>query len=129
MRTEITYYAYDDTAFDELEDCIEYESHVLESLDSIVFFDEYNHVIEKSDSIEKCLDSYSNSFFMYIQDDELCHVLLKALSDYTGYIIPQCEFKADDVLAYDCVHDSWFNLTERVQNDTNTLQLLLSSRK
>ena len=74
MRSETTWYAFDETEFDNKEECEEYEKKILDMINSVMFFDyDMNHI--KNPTIG---DIESLAFYMVIKDAKKA----KELFDY-----------------------------------------------
>lgn len=120
MRTETTYYAFDDTSFSTKEACEEYERNITENYLSVVFFDEDLKVIDlkKYNELNGLEDAVANSFYIKIVNAEHAErffdwLRLSIGMNFDGF--PD-EFEDGMWLAYD--NDDayeWFNPVERAK--------------
>ena len=122
MRTEITYYAFDDTEFYDEYSCRNYEQEFFSTLNSVIMRDEDLKPIEVSE------DNYgdaADAYYIIIVDADKARTLFTHLEGLIGTAQPKCEFENNDILVYDEEGDwdnSWVNLSRRVMEDSQRLK-------
>ena len=129
MRTEITYYAFDDTEFYDEEACREYEKLFLSSISSVIMRDEDLNPIEISGEDYR---KASEAYYIFIIDADKAKVLFGYLESLVGTAQPKCEFEGGDILVYDDDggwDDAWINLSRRIKKDNETLKTILEGVK
>ena len=114
MRTETTYIAFDNTEFDNEEECLEYERKVTVNYSSVIFLNSKFDVIELSEihDIDVLEDAVCEAQYIKIVDVEKA----KHLFDWIGSVVgmntdgfPE-EFKNGMWLAYDDeIADAWYD--------------------
>lgn len=120
MRTETTYYAFDDTSFSTKEACEGYERNITENYLSIVFFDENLKVIDLKEYKElgSLEDAVASAFYIKIVNAERAERFFSWLRfsigmNFDGF--PD-EFEDGMWLVYDDEDDyEWFNPVERMK--------------
>lgn len=120
MRSETTYYAFDETEFKSEDECKEYERQIQESMNSVVFLNPYKEIVSLD-----ILDSQScNSFnpgYIYIRDASTCHSAFEFIESYLGIDMPHCEFDDDEVIGWDGFLNDWVNIVKRCNQDRQDL--------
>ena len=125
MRTEITYYAFDDTEFYDERSCRNYEREFFSALDSVIMRDEDLKPLEISE------DNYgdaADAYYIFIVDADKARTLFTHLEGLIGTAQPKCEFENNDILVYDEAgtwDESWINLSRRVREDNAKLKFIL----
>jgi hypothetical protein len=105
MRSETTYYAFDDTEFCSEEECLAYEKYVSEHMTAAEFYDDEMNLVD----VQK--DGTGNVYYIRIINAEKAPGLFSWLNDQYGFEYPQGEFEDGDVFSYDVRdYDSWINL-------------------
>lgn len=105
MRSETTYYAFDDTEFFSEEECLAYEKYVSEHMTAAEFYDDEMNLVD----VQK--DGTGNVYYIRIISAEKAPGLFSWLNDQYGFDYPQGEFEDGDVFSYDVRdYDSWINL-------------------
>lgn len=108
MRIEITYYAIDDTEFDDKAECEAYEKSLESRFDSVQFFDDECKPIPNTfDRIE------SDSFYIRILKADVAQALFGWLHFQCSFEEPCCSYNDGDILHWDMVMDGWENLTQK----------------
>lgn len=99
MRSETTWYAFDDTEFDSKEECEEYERTTLDLLNSVMFFDDKMKLLKNPSFGD--IESYA--FRMIVLDAEKAKELFEYLPQYISFEPPnyiengsKFEFNEDD---------------------------------
>lgn len=114
MRTEITYYAFDDTEFSSEEECLAYEGKIKKNMGGVRFFNEHfvPILIDCLDAAEK----FGDAIYILVTDASKAYGFMNWLTDYTGIDAPQpTHWRDNDVWYYDEDLYEWVNLTERVE--------------
>ena len=104
MRSETTYYAFDDTEFYSAEECIAYEKSVSEQMTAAEFYDDEMNLVD----VQK--DGTGDAYYIRIINAEKAHGLFSWLNDQYGFEYPQGAFEDGDVFSYDTRCDEWINL-------------------
>lgn len=104
MRSETTYYAFDDTEFYSAEECIAYEKSVSEQMTAAEFYDDEMNLVD----VQK--DGTGDAYYIRIINAEKAPGLFSWLNDQYGFEYPQGEFEDGDVFSYDTRCDEWINL-------------------
>lgn len=129
MRTETTYYAFDDTSFSTKEACEEYERNITENYLSVVFFDENLKVIDlkKYKELDGLEDAIASSYYIKIVNAEHAERFFSWLRlsigmNFDGF--PD-EFSDGMWLVYDDEDDyEWYDPIERMKYYANILDKL-----
>ena len=124
MRIETTYYAFDDTEFDNAEECLAYEEPIKQLLDSCVFLNSDKEEITK-DNLE---DVQGNCFYIYVKSEK-ANELFPWMYDTYGFEYPSNEVEADDIFMWDERRDEWFNVRNRVNYLTNEMLSVIRAMK
>lgn len=122
MRSETTYYAFDDTEFDTAEECIAYEEKIKNSLLGVRFFDEKMNpvIIDSPDNAER----FGDAMYLLITEEDAARDYLNWIKDYTGIDTPESDWHNGDVWFYDDDKYEWVNATttiNRLQNIVNVV--------
>ena len=104
MRSETTYYAFDDTEFYSEEECLAYEKSVSEQMTAAEFYDDEMNLVD----VQK--DGTGNVYYIRIINAEKAPGLFSWLNDQYGFDYPQGEFEDGDVFSYYARNDEWINL-------------------
>lgn len=104
MRSETTYYAFDDTEFYSAEECLAYEKSVSEQMTAAEFYDDEMNLVD----VQK--DGTGNVYYIRIINAQKAPGLFSWLYDQYGFDYPQGEFEDGDVFSYDPRCDEWINL-------------------
>ena len=104
MRSETTYYAFDDTEFYSAEECIAYEKSVSEQMTAAEFYDDEMNLVD----VQKY--GTGDAYYIRIINAEKAPGLFSWLNDQYGFEYPQGEFEDGDVFSYDTRCDEWINL-------------------
>ena len=104
MRSETTYYAFDDTEFCSAEECLAYEKSVSEQITAAEFYDDEMNLVD----VQK--DGTGNAYYIRIINAEKAPGLFNWLYDQYGFDYPQGEFEDGDVFSYVTRHDEWISL-------------------
>lgn len=104
MRSETTYYAFDDTEFYSAEECLAYEKSVSEQMTAAEFYDDEMNLVD----VQK--DGTGDAYYIRIINAEKAPGLFSWLNDQYGFEYPQGEFEDGDVFSYDTRCDEWINL-------------------
>ena len=106
MRSETTYYAFDDTEFYSAEECLAYEKSVSEQMTAAEFYDDEMNLVD----VQK--DGTGNVYYICIINAEKAPGLFRWLNDQFGMEHPEDgDYEDGDLYVYDCDHDEWVNLT------------------
>lgn len=120
MDTE-KYYAVDNEEFDTLQELVDYEAKLEALFDSVSFFDWRKRKIRLSlSNYEDCVDTY----YLRIKDVEESKKLFVWLRNFSRFDpeVEDVEYKSGDVLAWDELSNSWYNVNNRIKQDTMLLQ-------
>ena len=109
MRIEKTYYAFDETEFDDEESCLAYERETRANLGAAKFFD------DDRKPVDVAKDGTGDVYFIRIKDKEKAPELFSWLCKYYGFEYPTDEYENEDLFVYDCDHDEWVNLNEQLR--------------
>ena len=104
MRSETTYYAFDDTEFYSAEECLAYEKSVSEQMTAAEFYDDEMNLVD----VQK--DGTGNVYYIRIINAEKAPGLFSWLYDQYGFDYPRGEFEDGDVFSYYARNDEWINL-------------------
>ena len=104
MRSETTYYAFDDTEFYSAEECLAYEKSVSEQMTAAEFYDDEMNLVD----VQK--DGTGDAYYIRIINAEKAPGLFSWLNDQYGFEYPQGEFEDGDVFSYYTRCDEWINL-------------------
>lgn len=104
MRSETTYYAFDDTEFFSEEECLAYEKYVSEHMTAAEFYDDEMNLVDAQK------DGTGDAYYIRIINAEKAPGLFSWLNDQYGFEYPQGEFEDGDVFSYDTRCDEWINL-------------------
>lgn len=104
MRSETTYYAFDDTEFYSAGECLAYEKSVSEQMTAAEFYDDEMNLVD----VQK--DGTGDAYYIRIINAEKAPGLFSWLYDQYGFDYPQGKFEDGDVFSYDDRHDEWINL-------------------
>lgn len=104
MRSETTYYAFDDTEFYSAEECLAYEKSVSEQMTAAEFYDDEMNLVD----VQK--DGTGDAYYIRIINAEKAPGLFSWINDQYGFEYPQGEFEDGDVFSYDTRCDEWINL-------------------
>ena len=107
MRVEITYYAMDDTEFDDKAECEAYEKALEDGFKSVVFFDENLNMIRFFEP--EHISDYA--FYIGIREPEKAWNFIRWLYGYAGMNIdgiPE-ELSVGDVYAWSVDDGAWCN--------------------
>ena len=104
MRSETTYYAFDDTEFYSEEECLAYEKSVSEQMTAAEFYDDEMNLVD----VQK--DGTGNVYYIRIINAEKAPGLFSWLYDQYGFDYPRGEFEDGDVFSYYARNDEWINL-------------------
>lgn len=108
MRSETTWYAFDETEFDSREECEEYEKKTLDMINSVIFFDcDMNQMTNPT--IE---DIESLAFYMVIKDAKKAKELFDYFPHYISFEAPSIGYKNGDRFEFDEVAEEWINIDE-----------------
>ena len=106
MRSETTYYAFDDTEFYSEEECLAYEKSVSEKRTAAEFYDDEMNLVD----VQK--DGTGDAYYIRIINAEKAPGLFRWLNDQFGMEHPEDgDYEDGDLYVYDCDHDEWVNLT------------------
>ena len=110
MRTETIYYAFDDSEFDNEEECLAYEKEIKDRMNAAVFYDDEKAIVD----VEKY--GTGSVYYIRIVDAKRAPFLFAWLCDYCGFDYPNDDdYKDGDLFVYDCDHDEWVNLNEQLR--------------
>lgn len=108
MRSETTWYAFDETEFDNKEECEEYEKKTLDMINSVMFFDyDMNHI--KNPTIG---DIESLAFYMVIKDAKKAKELFDYLPQYVSFETPRFGYENGDKFEFNEAAEEWINIDE-----------------
>ena len=116
MTKETTYYADDGEEFYTEEACLAYEAECKKLLETVLFFDKGMKRLESPQEIEE------KSWYAFIRDGNKAENLFRWLYNYVGVEMPECELTTGDILATDEKECEWYNVTQRVAVDTQTME-------
>lgn len=106
MRSETTYYAFDDTEFYSEEECLAYEKSVSEQMTAAEFYDGEMNLVD----VQK--DGTGDAYYIRIINAKKAPALFRWLNDQFGMEHPEDgDYEDGDLYVYDCDHDEWVNLT------------------
>lgn len=106
MRSETTYYAFDDTEFYSAEECLAYEKSVSEQMTAAKFYDDEMNLVDAQK------DGTGDAYYIRIVNAEKAPALFRWLNDQFGMEHPEDgDYEDGDLYVYDCDHDEWVNLT------------------
>lgn len=106
MRSETTYYAFDDTEFDTAEECLAYEKSVSEQMTAAEFYDDEMNIVDAQK------DGTGDAYYIRIINAKKAPALFRWLNDQFGMEHPEDgDYEDGDLYVYDCDHDEWVNLT------------------
>ena len=117
MKIVTTYVAYDDTVFDTMEECREYEQYAwdmfMEIIENTVIYDDNHNIIIPPYlyTIEEAVIWYANaydSFTSILVKDEISSSAYAWQTNYFGYIFPT----APGFYEYDFFINEWIKKAE-----------------
>ena len=123
MRSETTYYAFDDTEFYSEEECLAYEEKIKNSLLGVSFFDEKTNpvIIDSPENAER----FGDTMYFLVTEEDAAQDYLNWIKDYTGMDVPEeTKWCKGDVWFYDDDNYEWINATatiNRLQNIVNMI--------
>ena len=108
MRSETTWYAFDETEFYNKEECEEYEKKILDMVNSVIFFDyDMNQMTNPTIG-----DIESLAFYMVIKDAKKAKELFDYLPHYISFETPRFNYENGDKFEFDEVAEEWINIDE-----------------
>ena len=120
MRTEIHYFADDETEFDTEEECRAYEEEFKDLLSSVQFFDENFIQIRTVEDIEM------NVVFMYIKDFLKAYDLFNRLCSWISFEVPyNVPYYNGDILWMNDTGE-WINVGREINRLTAIRDTVLS---
>jgi len=118
MRTEITYYAFDDTEFDNEQECLAYEKDKQELFRAVEFYGDDLKLMSTGDP-----GVWNEAMYFRVVDPSRTEELFRYLYYYTGIDAPTAKaYCKGDVFYYDPDFDKWFNLTEELKRITDLVK-------
>lgn len=106
MRSETTYYAFDDTEFDTAGECLAYEKSMSEQMTAAEFYDDEMNIVDAQK------DGTGDAYYIRIINAKKAPALFRWLNDQFGMEHPEDgDYEDGDLYVYDCDHDEWVNLT------------------
>lgn len=109
MRVEKTYYAFDETEFNDEESCLAYEQEVRAKLGAAKFFD------DERKPVDAVKEGTGSVYFVRIEDKDKAPEFFSWLCQYCGFDYPVGDYENGDIFVYDCDHEDWVNLNEQLR--------------
>lgn len=116
MTITKTYVAFDDTEFDNEDDCLAYEKAVMKSAEAVVFLD------GTKQRITEFGDYSCHSMYMLIKKAGEAEELFRWLDEYYGFEWPNDEL--EDGAMYKWVDDRWINLEKAAKQIADDMECL-----
>lgn len=111
MRTETTYFAFDETEFDTEEECLAYEAECYQNMSAVAAYDENLTFIERPTAEQW----ESDVIILKILDAEKAEQFLKWIQDWCSMNTDGLcgELREGDVWAWDDDEGEWFKPLEK----------------
>ena len=107
MRTETIYYAFDDSEFDNEEECLAYEKEIKDRMNAAVFYDDEKAIVD----VEK--DGTGNVYYIRIVDAKRALFLFAWLCDYCGFDYPNDDDSQPPLVRWrghgNLLYSNWLN--------------------
>ena len=111
MRVEKTYYAFDETEFDDEGSCIAYENRVLALWDSVDTFDSEFNLGEKGS--ETALE---DAYYIVVKDEENAKSFIQWVNSVYGFNFPDEDIvEGNGIIYFDEDRSAWVNLTKHYE--------------
>lgn len=111
MRSETTYYAFDDTEFDSAAECLEYEEKLTQSMGSVAIFDADMCRLEEP----SLMDIESDASFFVVLNAERAETLFDWLYEQISFGEVD-DFSDGSVLRYSSETGRWADLRDEVDS-------------
>lgn len=128
MRSEIKYFAFDDTEFDSEDECKKYEENIHTQFNGARFFNCDRDLIDVTDVDELLNQIEYSAYYILILDKALCKPLFTWLHEMISFENPRCEYKNGDILKYEEDTGKWMNFTSYIHElneEYNSIKFIL----
>lgn len=123
MRTETTYYAFDETEFDNEQDCLAYEESLNRSMASVIFFNENRKRIVQP----TCEDIECYAMYMKIVDADKAEEIFDWLPAYISFEKPKGKLKNGTLYSYNCDNGGWDDM-QKIEENLRRIRLELEEQ-
>lgn len=118
MRTETTYYAIDETEFDNEQDCLDYERGLTKLSGSVQWFTEDRVLMEEPDF----QDIESIAMYFRVVDAEAAAEFFDWLPTMISFDKPECKLENGQVFAYNTDNGEWDDMRELVRRISSVIE-------
>lgn len=118
MRTETTYYAFDETEFDNEQDCLDYERGLTKLSGSVQWFTEDRALMKETD----LQDVESIAMYFRVVDADAAAEFFDWLPTMISFDKPECKLENGQVFAYDTDTGGWDDMRELIRRISSVIE-------
>lgn len=118
MRTETTYYAIDETEFDNEQDCLDYERGLTKLSGSVQWFTEDRALMKELDF----QDIESIAMYFRVVDAEAAAEFFDWLPGMISFDKPECKLENGQVFAYNPDSGEWDDMRELIRRISSVIE-------